>query len=145
MIRVLPNKVEGFLSVFFDPLLVCLGSSNTSIREAALEACNAVNDSCSKEVLMPLYVENIGKTSQKGRALIIGLVIGLVPGIKDFKVLENFALPIAYKLIDDIRLDVRNEASKLLGGLYKILGNQILESAPTSKLHKIINIISKEL
>ena len=73
------------------------------------------------------------------------MIINLLPGIKDAKLLEIYALPVTYKFIDDAKLDVRNESGRLLVALYKILGNLIVESAPTNKLHKVISLISKEL
>ena len=145
IIPILKKRVENYLSLIVDPLLISLGSTNTSIKDTTWDACILITLYANKELLLPLFINSLENVTQRGRASVLTLIINLLPGIKDAKLLEIYALPVTYKFIDDAKLDVRNESGRLLVALYKILGNLIVESAPTNKLHKVISLISKEL
>ena len=145
LIPLLSSRSDGYLGHVLEPLVVSLGSSNTSIRDVAWDACILVSLHSKMEGFLPLLANCIAKTSPRGKAAVITLMVNSVNSVKDMAMLTNCMLPVAYKFVDNSRVDIRNEAGRLLGALYRVLGNQVLDSAPTSKLHKVIALITKEL
>ena len=139
------TEISGFLKIFIEPAMVSLGCSNTSIRDAAYDVCVLLGIHCSNDELVPLMAAQMMKTSPKGRAVALSLVCGLLGGIRNRAYLEGDLLNLAYKFVDDSRVDIRNEASKILVFLYRSLGSVVLESVPTKKLHRVINVISNKI
>lgn len=139
------TEISRFLKIFMEPVVLSLGCSNTSIRDAAFDVCVLLGNHCSADEMVPLMVAEMMKTSPKGRAAVLNLVSGLVGGIRNRGYLEGDLLNLAYKFVDDSRVDIRNEACKILVFLYRSLGNVVLESVPTKKLHRVINVISNKI
>ena len=95
--------------------------------------------------MVPFFAENFGKTSPRGKAALLTLLINVASAVKNKKILECFVLPISFKYIDDLRPDIKNEAGRLVFLLYKILGNAMLQHIPSNKMQKAINVISNKL
>ena len=142
LIHVLKADIEGFVKILIENVLVSLGCSNSSIREASCEVCILLGLHCKPDLLVPLLVENIQKTGPKGKPLVLNVIVNLLPGMKNKVFMEGELLNLAYKYVDDTRLDMRNEASRILVFLYKNIGNLVIESTPTKKLNRVISVIS---
>lgn len=145
LIPLLGKKIESFLGFLMEPLVVSLGSSNTSIRDVTWDVCILLTLHTNNDILITQFAGFIGKTSPRGKAAVITLLVNIVNSIKDLQLLSNCALPVALKYIDNSRIDIRTESARLLTSLFKLLGNQVLDLAPTGKLQKVINLISKGL
>jgi hypothetical protein len=142
LIPIFKTEIEPFLRLLMESVVSALGCSNTSIRESGCDVCILLGLHTSPDVLVPLLCENISKSGAKGKALVLNIIVNQAPGMKNKSFLEVELLNLAYKFIDDSRLDVRNEASRILIFLYKTIGNSVFESTPTKKLTRVISVIS---
>jgi CLASP N terminal len=147
LIKVIPaiKDLDKHINLLLEPLVICLGSSNSSIRDVAWDACILITLHIDNDLLVPLITSAVSKTSPRGKTAVITVLNNLVGGVKDKVLLEKFVLNLVFKFIDDPRLDIRTEVTRLLITLYKILGNHIIDNIPTSKMHKVINLISNKL
>ena len=55
--------------------------------------------------------------------------------------LSKQLLPVAYKLLDDSRNEVKMKTEKLLKKLYFLLGQQVIEQCPSTKLQRVIDVV----
>ena len=142
LIHILKEDIEEFVKILIENVVVSLGCSNSSIREASCEVCILLGIHCKPDLLVPLLAESIQKTGPKGKPLALNVIVNLLPGMKNKAFMEGELLNLAYKYVDDTRLDVRNEANRILVFLYKNIGNTVIESTPTKKLNRVISVIS---
>lgn len=145
IIPILKSKIEQFLGIIVEPLVISMGCSNTSIKSTATDVGILLTIHTNNEIYIVLLVENISKTTSKGKAIVLNLCVNMISGIKDKCILIGQVLGAAFKYMDDLRPDVRNESNRMLVTLYKVLGNTVLESVPTKKMHKVISVISNKL
>ena len=50
-------------------------------------------------------------------------------------------LPLAFRLMDDPKLETRLESHRLLQALYRELGAEVIELAPPSKVQKVADLL----
>lgn len=58
--------------------------------------------------------------------------------------LNKYVQPLVYRYIEDSRLDMRSEITKLTKKLSNLTGNELIDRAPASKLQIILSVLNSE-
>lgn len=149
LIKIVPslrNSLVPHLSIIISSLVPGLGSGNSSIREIAKEASNTLLSHCEHHaIILPLSFE-IHNGNPRAKIAIIGLIIDAIhktnkkrPGI-----LAKHILPLAYKMMDEGKEEIRTENKRLLKKLFEILDNEVISNASVEKAQRIIEVLNEE-
>lgn len=144
-IPALGRAIEPHLGLIVNSLLVGLGSANTSIREIAKDVCNCLINNCeSYAVIGPLAFAAVTKNS-RARTTLIGCITEIIPKVYDKRpnLIAKNVIPLIVKLIDDSKVDVREECFKLVNKLYSIMDSGLFEIVPSGKIQKILEILNE--
>ena len=147
LIKVIPSlgkAIEPHLSLVINSLLPGLGSANSSIREIARDVASCILQYCEPLAIIVPLSSAVINTNARSRATIVSMITELTPKVYEKKsniIIKN-VIPVLIKLIDDSKIDVREEKFRLTNKLYQIMSSQLFEYIPAGKTQKIIEILN---
>jgi hypothetical protein len=144
-IPVLGRSIEPHLSLVINSLLPGLGSANSSIREMARDVTHSIVQICeSSSVLVPL-TSVFSNANTRSKVSILALIIDLTPKVYEKKpnLVIKHVIPLAYKLAEDSKIEVREENTRLINKLYQIMGSGLFEHLPAGKVQKILEVLNE--
>ena len=57
---------------------------------------------------------------------------------------HKYVVPLAYRLMDDTKVEIRNSIQKLLSRLHDHMGSLLVEMAPSSKVQKVMDVLKNK-
>ena len=57
---------------------------------------------------------------------------------------HKYVVPLAYRLMDDTKVEIRNSIQKLLSILHDHMGSLLVEMAPSSKVQKVMDVLKNK-
>ena len=111
--------------MFFKSIISNLGSSNVGVRKNSEQILRNIIDSIPEKgcLLQPLVKMIEYNSNARLKPALIEQLIDILDHISDLSTqYQKFVLPIAFKLLDDNKNEVKQRTEKLLRKLYSILG-----------------------
>lgn len=104
------HYVEKYMHLFYKSVITNLGSSNLGVRKISEQILKQINDSSilDKTVLMQPLLSMIQYNSNiRLKPALIDQLIDLLEHVQDKQTLVKSVLPLAYKLLDDSKNEVK--------------------------------------
>jgi hypothetical protein len=144
IVPVLNKSLEPHLTLIMSSLLPGLGSANSSIREIAREVTNTIIQNLESCAVIVPVISAFPNTNARSRATLIVLIIELIPKVYEKRpnVIIKNVIPLILKLVDDSKIDVREECARLVFKVYQVMSAALFEHVPPGKVQKVLDIVN---
>ncbi|OMJ84419.1 hypothetical protein SteCoe_14497 [Stentor coeruleus] len=145
VIPVLSKSLEPHLILLISSLLPGLGSANSSIREIAKEVANIIIQNCDPGAVIIPSTSAIHNANTRSRATLVALIIELIPKVYEKRpnVIIKNVIPAMIKLMDDTKIEIREECGKLFFKVYEVMSSEFFEHVPAGKMQKVLDIVNE--
>jgi len=131
MVPVLKDHMHTLTATFVPSLAACLASSNMQVRNATPPVLDALVEHVDAAALLPTFANCALYAVPKARSGMIERLASLAAATHASKpnLVLKHALPVAFKLLDDNRTDLRAATAALVNTLHGLVGDAMLEHA----------------
>ncbi|CAG9326070.1 unnamed protein product [Blepharisma stoltei] len=148
MIKIIPplnHTLEPHLGMVIGSLLPSLGSANSSIREIAKEVVSTLLKYADHHTLLLPFIAAIPNANNRSKSSLLNFIIETIPKVSERRpqLIQKHVVPLMFRCMDEPKADVREETNRLVKKVYDLLGSALLESAPSSKLQRIMDILNE--
>ena len=141
----LNKSIEPNLTVLFTGLVPGLGSANSSIREIAKTVSFCIYEHCEASAVMVAASSVVSSANPRAKITLVGIVCETAENVYEKKpaLLAKYAVPLAVKLAEDSKADVKDSAMKLVKRLYIVMGDAFFTAIPSGKSQKVLEILNE--
>jgi hypothetical protein len=133
------NGLESVLGVLVPALIVNLAATKQEVRTLTQEVFDVVLTHVDSATLVPHFTCGISAhANPKVKVVLLQFlkdIVGNVYQSKSYVVVKHI-LPIAFKLLDEKKGELRTMNTKLLQSLFKVMGNTLWENSNSFNLSK---------
>jgi HEAT repeat protein len=143
----LNKAIEPHLNIIFAALGPGLGSANSAIREIAKSLALAIHEHCEAAAVMMAAVAAVPAANVRGKITLVFIVCETAEKVYEKKpqlVVKN-VVPVAVKMADDNKADVKECAARMIRKLYHIMADAFFDAVPAGKTQKVLEILNESL
>ena len=143
----LSKSIEPHLTVLFASLVPGLGSANSSIREIAKNVSFCIYEHCEASAVMLSATSVILSANPRAKIALVSIICDTAEKVFDKKpnLLAKNVVPLAVKLVENSKADVKDCAVKLVKKLYIIMADAFFDAIPSGKSQKVLEILNEGL
>ena len=133
------SGMEGVLGVLLPALIANLATSKADVRAITLDILDDLLIHVDPAALVPHIASAVANhPNPKVKVVLLHLLADLVGSVYASRasVVVKHVLPLAFKLLDEKKGELRSSNTKLLQSLFKVMGNALWENSNSFNLSK---------
>ena len=148
LVKIIPElnrSLEPHLGILFTNLILGLGSANSSIREIAKSVCSSLVENCEASTILISITSCIPASHTRAKLTLVSILCDLISPVYEKKpaLISKNVVPVAVRLVEDTKMDVKELAVKLVKKLYNTMGDSFFDCVPAGKVQRVLESLNE--